>query len=698
MSPRLAVSLALLLAACATTPRAPEAEPTGPVVEELRIVGNEAVSASRIRGAIATRETNRFLFFGGVHRLDPGAVAQDVRRIRDIYEENGFYAAQVDAVVDRLGEDQVRVEFQVREGPPTRLRTLLVEGLESLEPATAAEVIADPPLVVGDRFVEAEWVEWKEAVLSRLRDRGYADAGVDARVEVAPAEGNADAILVVAPGRRYRFGPVEVVGNQLVPAERIRSATRGIVDTGDRFSPAAMAEAQAEVFSLGAFAAVTVTGRGHERADTAGQQVPVDAAGERATLPEAPREEPPGGEAAGAPEIPVVVAVNEADFLRIRVGAGVGIDQNFYQARALAEITHLNLFGGLQQLQWSNQLAYRFVNPGSDLVGESGPAGRSELNFTQPDFVTDRIDFAARLRYERELTTSYTAQSVSGRVGTPVRFRRWLFFTPSYNVSRYFDVSIFNESRLEPVRPGVRPSLVGDCPRGCLLSYFEQQLIADRRDAPLEPRRGWYAAFGVQEGGAGGDFAWLRLHPEVRGYVPLSEELVFATRLELGYLLPLSRCSALQAQDPYLQAVGCSPIVVRFFGGGADDFRGVGVDRLSPLRTVEVDGRTRYIPLGGNSKILATGELRWYFAESWASAFFLDAANVAAEPTAAFVPANLQFAAGAGVRYRTPIGPARLDLGYRFLQQPTVPVDGGPPPEKRPIDYFAIFLSIGEAF
>ncbi len=699
--------LPLFVAACATTPLAPELAPTGPVVEDLRIVGNEEVPDSRIRGAIATRETNRFLFFGAVHRLDPGAVAQDVRRIRDIYEEEGFYAAQVDAIVERTGEDEVAVEFVVEEGPPTVLRTLLVEGLDALDREAVAEVLADPPVVAGERFVEADWVEWKEAVLERLRERGFADARVDARVEVAPEQGAADAVLVAATGRRYRFGEVQVVGNQLVPEERIRNATVGVLDPGDRFSPEAMAEAQEEVFALGAFSVVTVSGRSDRPG--AGQQVPIGEGGERAAIedepPVDPEEPEPGttpvetpADERGPAVMPVVVAVSEADFLRIRLGAGVGLDQSFYQARALAEVTHLNLFGGLQQLQWSNQLAYRFINPASDLVGESGLAGRSEVSFTQPDFVSNRIDLAARIRYERQLTSAYTAQSVSGRIGTPIRFRRWLYFVPSYNITRFFDVSVFDEELVEPVGPGVRPSLVGDCPEGCLLSWLEQQLVADRRDDPLEPHRGWYGSLGVQEGGIGGDFAWLRFRPEVRGYVPLGDEFVLAGRLELGYLLPLGDCDETQALDPYLAAVGCSPIVVRLFGGGADHFRGSGVDRLSPLRAVEVDGRTRYIPLGGNSSLLATTELRWYFAESWSSAFFLDAGNVAAKADAAFALRDLQLAAGAGMRYRTPIGPARLDLGYRFLQEPTIPVGGGPPPERNTIDYFAIFLSIGEAF
>lgn len=683
------------LAACATTPTAPELAPTGPVVSALRVRGNDALPDKAIEAAIATRATNRFLFFGSVHRLDTGSLAQDARRIRDLYEEHGFYAARVEPRVHPVGEDEVEVEILVEEGPPTIVRTLLVEGLEDLSARRRAEVLADPPLRVGDRFVEADWIAWKEAVRERLREAGHARAAVEGRVEVAPEEGVADLILVANPGEAWRFGEVAVVGNQLVPADRIRAAASVVLAPGDRYAPSAMADAQAEVFELGAFSAVTVTDRvgapAEEPAAAVGGGAPAPAAG----AGEVDAREPSDG---AAPRTPVVIAVNEADFLRLRLGAGVGLDQSYYQARVLGEVTHLNVFGGLQKLQWSNELAYRFINPGADLAGESGPAAASRLSFTQPDFVTTRVDLLALVEYERTLRPAYAAQSASGRIGLPIRIRRGMHLVPSYNVTRFFDVSVFREDEVDPVVPGVRPSLVGDCPAGCTLSWLEQVLVVDRRDDPLEPRRGWYGSLGLQEGGLGGDFAWLRFVPQVRGYLPLSDEIVLAGRLELGYLEPLSACEGEQARDPYLAAVDCSPIVVRFFGGGADGFRGVGADRLSPLRAVDEDGRRRFIPLGGNASLLATGELRWYFSETWSSAFFLDAGNVAQTAALAFAPENLQLALGAGVRLRTPIGPVRLDVGHRFLREPLVPIGGGPPPEQNTLDYFALFLSIGEAF
>lgn len=654
-----------LLGACATAGGAGLAPPSGPKIVGLDIVGNDHVSAGLIRGRIATRKSNRFLFFGSDAYLDPGALAQDVRRIEDIYEEQGFYDARVDAETVPAGEAQVRVIFTIREGRPTKIRSLLVDGLSKLPAHQVAAILDDAPLQQGDRLVEAKYVAFKDQLLRRLRDRGYAKAKVTGRVEVGPAEGDADLIIAVDTGKVYEFGPVEVRGAALVPEHKVREASQAVLEEGDRFSPEAMRDAQAEVFALGSFSVVTVT--------------------EKKAIPE-------------SDNVPVVIGVNEADFLRLRFGVGAGIDQSYYQTRALAEFTHLNLFGGLQRLQWSNELAYRFVSSRSDILGVSGFAGTSSLEFTQPDFITTRVDLALRALYQRELLPAYSSQSISGRVGTPIRFRRWLYFTPSYNIVRFFDVTVFQEGEIDP-GIGPRASLVGDCPTGCLLSFLEQRIVADRRSNPLEPRSGWYASLGVQEGGIGGDFAWLRVSPEVRGYLPIFEEWTLASRLQLGWLYPLSSCDpALAAESPYLQAVGCSPIVVRYFAGGADSFRGVGADRLGPLEPVISNDQLKFVPLGGNSLLVATVEGRWYFAHNLGSVFFLDVGNVGANSDGAFDLANLQYAVGTGLRYRTPVGPARLDVAYRFLREPTEPFGGGTPVENSWFDYFAIFLSLGEAF
>ncbi len=645
----MAASSCAAVLACATPELVGPAD--GPEITRVEVAGNASITDRALEQKLATRASGGLLpFTGQERRLDRAALAQDVRRVKDLYEEAGFYGATVGVRV-RPGDDGVAVRFEVEEGRPTRVRTLLVGGLHGLSDGALSYVLEEPALLRGERLVEARWVELKEQLETRLLALGHAEADVQGMVAVSPEEGVADVFVQAEPGPVYRFGDIQVVGNLLVPDRDIRQAAAVAVGRGRRFSPEALEEAQAEVFSLGAFSAVSVTTRDPD---------PI------------------------AGRLPVVIAVREADFLRYRLGAGAGVDDSRQQARVLAGITHLNLFGGLQRLDFDNELAYRFlpsvVNP-----DRQGFAGSSTLELVQPDLVGTRTDLAIRARYERELTEPFTGQAVSGRLGFPIRLSRWVQLTPSYNAVYWFDIVGVPE-----IREGRRPSLLSDCPQPCVLSYLEQRLAVDRRDDPVEPRAGWYGALGVQEGGGplGGSFDWVRLVPDLRGYVPLSADLTLALRLELGWLEPLDGAS--------------SPIVSRFFGGGAGGFRGLPAQRLSPLldRTVTVDGvpERRPVPIGGNSSLLASAELRWYAAERWTLALFTDAGEVESDPLGAFDDPDVQLAAGTGVRYRTPVGPIRLDVAWRFLMRPRYPEGSSVPIEDSALDYFSIFLSIGEAF
>ncbi|HWV37124.1 MAG TPA: POTRA domain-containing protein [Vulgatibacter sp.] len=672
---RAIASLALLALAlgpwtgCASTSAAREG-PAGnqPKVASVEIEGNQAVGDGLIADRIATQASNRFLFFGSEKRLDPGALDQDRRRIESVYADNGYFAAEVSVRVIAAGADEVDVVFQVEEGPPTLVRSLTILGLEGLPEASVAKILQAPPLSVGRIFVEADYLGLKEQIVSRLEERGHATAKAEGTVEIAPEEGSADVVIVVEPGPVYRFGEIRVEGNLLVSAETIEEAAKVVLEPGDRFSPAKIAEAEEEVASLGVFAS-SIAAPGEPDPETG--------------------------------TLPVDVFVSEADFIRIRAGGGFGVEQGFEQVRGLLDFTHLDLFGNLEQFTLRNDIAYRFLFSES----RSGIGGRSIADLTQLDFIGPRVDLSVRAEYERELNLSFTSQSVAGRVGTPIRFRHWLFFTPSYNLQRFFDVSVFDPGTLAGVE-AVRASPLVDCPSGCTFSYLEQRLIGDRRSDPLEPRWGWYASLGLQEGGSilGGDFTWIRFVPELRWYAPISPSVIFATRLQLGILQPLDVSGACdESEDPYSQAVDCSPIVVRFFGGGAAGFRGVGAGRLSPLREAQETKRngkttTVFVPLGGNSSSLATAETRWMFAQRWTAVFFVDAANVAAGPTDAFDPSDLFWAAGVGLRYRTPIGPARFDAGYRFLHRHLEVVNGTASFERGFFRWFAFFLSIGEAF
>ncbi len=154
------------------------------------------------------------------------------------------------------------------------------------------------------------------------------------------------------------------------------------------------------------------------------------------------------------------------------------------------------------------------------------------------------------------------------------------------------------------------------------------------------------------------------------------------------------------------------PIVARFYAGGPLSMRGYYTDRLSPMALQE-DGT--WVPVGANGAADGSLELRFDLAGAWGGALFLDAGGVSyysSKPTEyqkALDPTQLQWASGLGIRYRTPFGPLRVDLGVRLPTDwsagvpfnerfPPVPFTEYPDktPHREPI--MAVQIALGEAY
>ena len=74
-------------------------------------------------------------------------------------------------------------------------------------------------------------------------------------------------------------------------------------------------------------------------------------------------------------------------------------------------------------------------------------------------------------------------------------------------------------------------------------------------------------------------------------------------------------------------------------------------------------------PTGGNAVVLGGAELRYNFSRAFQLASFLDNGQVFLE-TRNLTLSRLRWSAGLGLRYRTPIGPVRLDWGYILDPEP----------------------------
>jgi translocation and assembly module TamA len=665
-----ALALALLVAAASGCLRG-RGTADEPVVTAIVLEGAKALKTSDIETRLATQPPTGEGPFGFIktgHRLDPDALVVDKRRIEAWYRANGFYDAKItDVRLDPDGRGRAKVVLVIEEGSPVHVRSVATPGLDVAPEARAK--LEKLPLREGDVFTEAAFDSTRAAIELALKTNGYALAEVVQSAHVLPAEHAADVTFEVRPGPRLRFGPVFIAGSSAVSRDRIREQASIEIRSGEFYDETKLPRAQTRVFQLGVFAGVRVT-RGTPNLERG--------------------------------IVPIVISVREAPFRTVRAGPGIAFEATRWEAGASAGWTDRNFYGSLRRVGVDLHLGYAWL-PTLFAPTDQGPVGRVTLSYAQPAAISRRIDLTTRLEVERGIDPGYDFWAQRLAFGTPLRLApRWTL-VPSYNVEVY---ELSNTPSVQPGTPEAveRPLLEGCTSSICLLSYFEQRVAWDGRDDPLNTRRGIYVSFAVQEGTniSGYGYRYVRLLPEFRWFSALGPRLVLAFRTRFGALIPVN-----QDHDP--------PVVARFYAGGPLSMRGYYTTRLSPM----VLGQSGYVPAGGNGVLDGSLELRYGGNVGWGSAVFLDAGNVAiasARPTQfedALKLRDLQLALGVGLRYGTPFGPIRLDVGARlptdfsagvpFNQRfPPVPGSGTCSAttcystHREPI--IAVLFSIGEAF
>jgi outer membrane protein assembly factor BamA len=239
--------------------------------------------------------------------------------------------------------------------------------------------------------------------------------------------------------------------------------------------------------------------------------------------------------------------------------------------------------------------------------------------------------------------------------------------------------------------------------------------IRDRRDDPIDTHNGNYNTFdtGVASGIFGSEAAFGRFLGQNTTYHPFHHRRwVFARNLRVGVAEPFGNTAAL-------------PLPERFFAGGGNSLRGFAINQAGPRDL------TTGQPLGGNAMVVNSFELRTptvalpWIGNNMGFVIFHDAGNVFAtthdmansllhwsQPhpelcrqasTGKQCDFNyISHAVGGGIRYRTPIGPVRLDFGYNF-NPPTFPVypdasNNFAPFHSEQLRHFNFIFSVGQTF
>lgn len=581
----------------------------------IQIDGNHYFSAETLRERMFLRSARFLQFPHG--RYSENLIRRDEDSIRNLYLANGFRDVKVahrnqDNYLGRPG--QLAVFIQIDEGPQYLIDHVQVTGIESLDGRSVTAALSCSP---GQPFSEFSVAVDRDAILARYFEKGFANATFEWSSQPAAGPHRIDLSYVIHEGSQQFVRQVIYSGNKVTRSELINRLLT--LNPGDPLSPTAITDTQRRLYNLGVFARVNTATQDPD-GDTDSKYVLYD-------LDEARRYSLSLG---GGAEIARLGGCSTC----LDSPAG----QTGFAPRASVGITRNNLWGLAHSLSLNTQI--------------SNFEQRAQLTYNYPSFLhNDNLSFSVTGLYDNSLNVN-TFTSLREEAALQLSQRRSKSLTYFYRYS-------FRRVSVSDLK--VTPFLVPQLLQPVRVGVFSGGLIEDRRDDPVDPRRGYYNTidFGLAAHAFGSQRSYLHFLGRNSSYYPVGKRMVLARSTEFGDMYAFNYSGG---------TFNAIPLAERFFGGGSTSDRGFPEEQAGP-RDLETG-----FPIGGTALFFNQTELRFpLIGENIGGVLFHDFGNVFSSL------GNMSFrvhqqdlqdfdymvhAVGFGLRYRTPIGPLRLDLAY----------------------------------
>ena len=638
------------------------------VVDAVEFTGNRVLPAAELADLFDVAAGAPLV----VDVVEAGAAA-----VRAAYERRGYRDVDVrpelvEAAPPNAADEPavvpVRLVVDVMEGSATTVGSVSFDGVTAFSETDLAAAIAVRP---GMPFHAPQARGAAFTILLRYLNEGYETAQVDVSPRFDESGEDADVTFLVHEGPRIFVDHVLVVGNRQISTSTIRRELA--LRAGEPLGRDEIDETRRRLTALGIFRRIELREFSHGAANRRD----------------------------------VVVMVEEAPATRIGYGGGLEASQRLratasgaaaeqleFAPRGFFEIGRRNMWGNNRSIDLYTRVSLWPKGGGPEEVSRAN-LGFNEyrflLNYREPRVFRQSADLFVSGFAEQVIRPSFDLI----RKGVNTEFRQVIGSTMTGLVGYTYGVNrITNEQLQSEDRP-----LVDRLFPEVTLSTFSAGLVRDTRTDPLEPAGGTLLAVDVEAASRQIGSAVGYAKAVLQGFVyrRLPGEVVFAAGARLGlarsFTSTFLEASTLVLTDdgvPMLRHVAqltyihTLPASERFFAGGDSTVRGFALDRLGDESTIGANG----FPTGGNGMIVLNSELRVPVFGPLQVVGFLDAGNVI-DRVSNFDLARIRGAAGFGVRYRSPLGPIRLDLGFKLDRQEFAG-------ERERLT--ALHLSIGQAF
>jgi len=635
------------------------------VIDNVDVKGNRGIASAELLQLVGTERGEPFV---------EATVERGVDAITQLYRARGFRSARVEPVMEVLprpagstaaADRRVLVTFNVSEGPRTIVATVAIEGNTVFTEGHLRSAMTTAP---GRPYSDVEVEQDVDRVRLEYLNLGYESIVVTPHPAFADGDTRADLRLSIAEGPQVLVDRVIIVGNRRTSTETIQRAV--LLEPGEPLGYAARAESQQRLAALGLFRRFSIVDLPHGSEPRRDILVEVD-------------EAPPTTVGYGG-------GLEGGTRLRPTGAAGQAEERFDLAPRGFFEIGRRNLFGKNRSVNLFTRVALK-TRDAEDLEpiaqGDYGfneyrvlAAYREPRVFDTPAdvVVTGTLDQAIRSSF------SFRSRELRAEAGFRLAQRYGVAGRYSFEQNEVFDEHFTEEDEeLIPLIDRLFPEV--------RLSKFSVSLFRDTRNDALDPDRGTFLSadndLATRSIGSEVGFVQTSLQAAAFRRLPSRRRMVLRLRGLLGMAQGFERrVEQFDANgQPVIVSIDDLPASERFFAGGDTSVRGFSLDRLGTAETITPSG----FPTGGNGVIVLNGELLVNVWRALDMVGFLDGGNVF--PRVRNMDfTELRAAAGFGVRYRSPVGPVRIDLGFNLDPRELVPGSL----ERRTV----LHVSLGQAF
>jgi outer membrane protein assembly complex protein YaeT len=631
------------------------------LLDSIEIHGETAVTNAELRKLLSLEPGEVFV---------QDAVNRFVGAATQMYRTRGFTKAKLDPVVAVLPREnaspaadrRVKLTVNVTEGPRTLVGDITLQGNTVL---TNEDVRGIMTLVPGRPYSEVELVQDRDKIELEYLNRGYQAVVVEPRVTLSDGDTRANVRVSIVEGPQVIVDRIIIIGNERTSTRTIERAV--LLEPGEPLGYSARLESQQRLVALGLFRHVEITELRH----------------------------------GSDPHRDVLVRVEEAPPTTVGYGGGVeggwrlrptGVggeaEERFELApRGFFEIGRRNLFGKNRSINLFTRVALRTRD--SDV---NNPVVQSDYGFNEyrviaayrePRVFDTAADVLVTATLDQAIRSSFNFRSRELRGEAGMRFARIYGISARYGFEKneLFDQRFTEEEQplIDRLFPQVR------------LSKLSGAVFRDTRNDTLDPDRGLFLSadndLALRAIGSEVGFVKTFLQASTFRRLPPARRMVVRLRGIVGLAKGFERTvEQVVDGDTVTVVVNDLPASERFFAGGDTSVRGFSLDRLGTPETITPSG----FPTGGNGLIVMNSELLVNVWRALDVVGFVDAGNVF--PRASDIDVTeVRPAAGFGIRYRSPVGPVRIDLGFNLDPRELVP---GGTKERQAV----LHVSLGQAF